>query len=314
VMVCGPTTRELIDQGFLSPFDYYAPGKPDLVGIHTVGGDFNRSEVANIMDKPKLVGDIVEHYQRLAAGQQGIVFAAGREHSRNIVGAFGEAGVRAAHVDGSMADNERQRLVDGFRRGDIQLLSNVDLFGEGFDVPGLVYAGLARPTKSLSLHLQQVGRALRVMEGKERAIICDHAGNALSGLGLPDEARKWTLEGRAKGTRSGPSDATGIHQCPECYRVTYSMVRLCPGCGYEFAIKERNPAWEDGELFKLDRVANKEAAARARKDEERACKSAAELMRLAMERGYKNPSGWARQKIELRQRWKGGRFAKRGTA
>lgn len=314
VMVLGPSVRQLIDRGYLSPFEYYAPGKPDLVGVHTVAGDFNRGEVAGAMDKPKLVGDIVEHYQRLAAGQQGIVFAAGREHSRHIAEAFASEGIRAAHVDGSMNDNDRHRAVEGFRRGDIQLLSNVDLFGEGFDVPGLVYAGLARPTKSLALHLQQVGRSLRVMEGKANAIICDHAGNAFL-HGMPDDPRHWTLEGRAKSTRaSGPSDALGVHSCPECYRVTHSTVPVCPQCGYEFPIKARNPAWEEGELFRLDGVASKEAAAQARKDEERACKTAAELMRLGIERGYKNPSGWARQKIELRQRWKGGsRFAKRGN-
>lgn len=306
VMVDGPSTAELIERGFLSPYRYFAPGKPDLVGMPTRAGDFNRGELGDLMDRPKLIGDVVEHYHRLAPGQQGIVFAVSREHSRHLAAAFSASGVRAAHVDGAMADRERARIVDAFRARDLDIMVNVDLFGEGFDVPGLVYCGLARPTKSLALFLQQVGRALRIMPGKERAIIADHAGNAFT-HGLPDDPREWTLEGRkSRGSRGGPTDAIAIHQCMECYRVSPSRERVCPGCGFEFPIQSREPERADGELFALERVAEREKAQakEARKAEERECQTLADWEALARKRGYK--PGWAKYQWEFRQKFKRG--------
>src|SRR5690606_39068779 len=175
-----------------------------------------------------------------------IVFGVSRAHSARIAAAFQAQGVTAAHVDGSMSERERDAAVDAYRDGRIKILCNVDLFGEGFDVPGIVYCGLCRPTKSLALFLQQCGRALRVFDGKENAIICDHAGNVFQ-HGLPDDDRRWSLEARAKRSR-GASDAVPIHQCPLCYQVTFSQHRTCP-CGYVFTIRERSLAWADGELF-----------------------------------------------------------------
>lgn len=307
VMVRGPSVAELIARGYLSPYRYYAPGKPDLVGVPTRAGDFNRGELDGVMDRPKLIGDIVEHYLRLARGKQGVVFAVSREHSRHIAEAFAAEGVRAAHVDGAMPDKERARIVAAFRAGDLDMMVNVDLFGEGFDVPGMVYAGLARPTKSLALFLQQCGRALRIFPGKDQAIIADHAGNAFT-HGLPDEARDWSLDGRKKGrARLAANDATPIHQCPECYRVTASSVRECPGCGYAFLVASRAPDQDEGELFELGRVADlaKKRAAEARKAEERECKDVGDFIRLAVARGYAKPSGWARHQVEMRDRYRG---------
>ena len=309
-IVKGPTTAELIARGFLSPYQYFAPGKPDMIGVRTSHGDFNRGDLSAMMDKPKLIGDVVEHYMRLASGKAGIVFAASREHSRHMEAAFLDAGVRAAHVDGSMGDKERKRLVDAFRAGDLEVLCNVDLFGEGFDVPGIVYVGLARPTKSLALHLQQVGRALRVMEGKQQAIIADHAGNAFL-HGLPDDVREWSLEGRVKRAGAlGPSDAFSIRQCLDCYRVSPSGTSVCPGCGIVFASAGRKVAQEEGELFQLDRAAlaakakvDKAALAEVRKAEERECTTIGELTLLAKSRGYSNAAGWAYHKFSSRKSW-----------
>lgn len=307
VMVKGPSVSTLIERGFLSPYTYYAPGKPDLLGVPTRAGDFNRGELGDVMDRPKLIGDVVEHYLRLAAGKQGIVFAVSRVHSQHIADAFIGNGVRAAHIDGSMSDRERARIVGAFRAGDLDVMVNVDLFGEGFDVPGLVYCGLARPTKSLALFLQQVGRALRVMPGKENAIIADHAANVFT-HGWPDEVRDWTLDSRKKGARRAANDdATPIRQCLECYRVSPSRVSVCPGCGHEFVVQGREPEAGDGELFVLDRLSDREAAKKAataiRKAEERACKDVADFIRLGVSRGYPNPAGWARHQVKIRHQY-----------
>lgn len=323
VMIEGPSVAELIARGFLSPFDYYAPNPPDLTGVHTVAGDFNRGEVAALMDKPKLVGDVVEHYLRLAPGEKGIFFAASREHSRNVVEAFVANGIRAAHVDGSMPAKERERIVTGYREGEFDLMSNVDLFGEGFDVPGIVYCGLGRPTKSLSLFMQQCGRALRMFEGKGNAVLADHAGNAFH-HGLPDDPRQWSLEGRVTRQRGegAENDALPVRQCKACFRISPSTVAVCP-CGEEFPAQVRVLKQEEGQLTKLERAAvkaaerqqreeererlkaeqaaQKERARIQRKIEERQCVTLQDWRELAERRNYQNPKGWARMKFQLKR-------------
>ncbi len=303
VLLKGPSVRWLIDNQFLSPFRYFAPGQPDLSGVRTVAGDYSKTGIEEIMGEADLIGDVVRHYRELADGQPGIVFGVTRAHSASIAAAFQAQGIAAAHIDGSMGDVERDSIVGRFRAGELKILCNVDLFGEGFDVPGIVYCGLCRPTKSLTMWMQQCGRALRMFEGKGEAIICDHAGNTFL-HGLPDDERRWSLDAPAKKTR-GPSDATPIHQCPMCYQVTPSQRRQCP-CGYVFTIRQRSIAWEEGELFELPRdVARREQVidkAMFRKAEEAACVTYDQLYDLAIRRGYNHPQGWAKSKLMLRKR------------
>lgn len=312
VMICGPSTAQLIADGFLSPYRYFAPGEPDLVGVRRSAGDFNRGDLGTLMDKPALVGDVVEHYLRLAPGEQGIVFGVDREHSAHIADAFRAEGVRAQHVDGTMTGAERDRFDAAFRAGDIQVGCNVELFGEGYDVPNIGYVGVARPTTSLSWHRQMLGRGLRIAEGKTEAILVDHAGNALRGLGLPDDDVQWSLDGRVKRAgRADANDASPIHQCPDCYQVTPSIARVCP-CGHVFETQGRQVDAIGGELFELKRLGTaerelaKEADRRRRKDEERAAKTYPDLLKLARERDYPKPEGWARKRMELREQYRGG--------
>lgn len=304
VMVKGPTVRWLIDNGYLSDFAMFAPsGDVQLDGVPSVGGDFNTAQLEEVMGNADLIGDVVRHYRELADGQPGIVFAVSRAHSQAIARSFQAAGVLAAHIDGSMTDRERDRIVGAFRDGRLKVLCNVDLFGEGFDVPGIVYCGLCRPTKSLSLYLQQCGRALRVFDGKERAIICDHAGNCFR-HGMPDDDREWRLDSPKLTRAEKGRDAKPVHQCPLCYQVTFSQRRQCP-CGYVFPISERSIAWAEGELFELQRdVAKREQVidkAALRKAEEKACVTFDQLYDLAIKRGYDNPRGWARMRLDMRK-------------
>jgi DNA repair protein RadD len=201
-LIVGPSVKSLIEDGYLSPYRYFAPGEPDLAGVKVLGGDFNRGDLASVMKDAALIGDVVQTYLRLAEGLQGIVFGVDRQHSREIAEAFNAVGVSAVHLDGVTPTIERKRQIERFRNGETKILCNVELFGEGFDVPNVSYVGLARPTQSLALHLQQCGRALRLFPGKSSAIVCDHAGNALRLATLPDDERSWTLEGRKRGKRS----------------------------------------------------------------------------------------------------------------
>lgn len=307
-LVIGPSVKRLIADGYLSSYRYFAPGQPDLAGVRTLGGDFNRGDIADVMKNAALIGDVVKHYRDLADGLQGIVFGVDRLHSRELADAFNGAGVSAVHLDGATPTNERKREIERFRAGETRILCNVELFGEGFDVPNVSYVGLARPTQSLALHLQQCGRALRLFPGKANAVICDHAGNALRLATLPDDDRQWSLEGRKKGTRAtGPSDALPIRQCLDCYMVSPSSADHCPGCGVVFPARPRPVCQQEGELFELTRLDAKRREKEQRKAEERACSSLEDWLKLGKSRGYK--SGWAIYQWKLRQRYAQGRKA-----
>jgi superfamily II DNA or RNA helicase len=290
-MVTGPTVAHLIEQGSLSPYRLFAPAKPDLAGVGSLGGDYKRGALSAAMNKPAIVGDAIGHYRRLCAGKRAVAFAAGVENSRAIAAQFNGAGIPAEHVDGSMTADVRDAAVDRFRRGETLVLSNSDLFGEGFDVPAIEAAILLRPTQSLSLYLQQVGRALRPSEGKAEAIILDHAGNSIK-HGLPDDVREWSLEDREKRSR-GEVAEVAVRQCDECFFV-YRPAPRCPCCGHEPPVRAREIEVIEGTLQEVEK-------ARERQDSRREVGKAETLddfLRIARERGYK--PGWAHQMMRVR--------------
>ena len=200
---------------------------------------------------------------------------------------FREAGIEAVHIDGETPKAERDRIVDDFRRGAIDILCNVDLISEGFDVPDCGCSILLRPTKSLTLYIQQSMRCMRYKPGK-RAIIIDHVGN-YARFGMPDEERSWTLEKKQAGSsRKSEGESVNLEQCPKCYAVftpPENQPVVCPYCEYEFPVKERKLIVKaDAELkkidgFKLDFSSPSE------------CKSYSELLAYAKKCGYK--PGWA---------------------
>ncbi len=292
-MVMGPTVAELIEAGSLSPYRLFAPGTPDLSGVGMTAGDFSKSALSAAMDKPQIVGDAIGHYKRLCVGKRAVAFAAGVENSKRIAQQFREAGIMAEHVDGSMTVDERDAAVSRFRAGHTLVLSNADLFGEGFDVPAIEAAILLRPTKSLSLHLQQVGRALRPCESKTEAIILDHAGNSLI-HGLPDDDREWDLADREKKSRKAPAEVP-VRQCDECFFV-YRPAPKCPQCGHVTQMTAREIEVVEGTLQEVQ----KSQAQRARRMQESECETLDDWRKLAAERGYK--PGWAMHRYQARQR------------
>lgn len=286
-MVNGPTVSELIENGSLSRYRLFAPATPDLSGVGTTAGDYQRGALAKAMDKPAIVGDAIGHYKRLCPGKRAVAFAAGVQNSINIAAQFNEAGIPAEHVDGSMRAEDRDAAVDRFRRGETLILCNADLFGEGFDVPAIEAAILLRPTKSLSLHLQQVGRALRPCEGKSEAIILDHAGNSLT-HGLPDDEREWDLADREKRRKADKAEVA-IRQCRECFFV-YRPSRECPSCGHVPPVQVRELEVIEGTLAEVRKV-----DARAKFREQGKAGSLEALIELGRARGYKSPEFWARK-------------------
>lgn len=201
-LVCGPTVGTLIQDGYLvAPKLYASPLRVDLSKVKMTGGDYNDAALADMLDKQHLVGGIVQEWQKHAAEKRTVVFAINIEHSKHIVEAYRAAGYRAEHVSGSTPGEERDRTLRAFGRGEIQILSNVGIVTEGFDVPAIECVQLCRPTKSLALYLQMVGRGLRPASGKERAIILDHA-NCVFDHGFPEADREWTLSGIKKKKRA----------------------------------------------------------------------------------------------------------------
>ena len=296
-MVQGPSVADLMERGALCDYKLFAPSTVDVAGIGSVGGDYKRGDLAAVMDKPSIVGDAVQHYRKLANGKRAVAFAVSIEHSKHIAEQFNAAGIAAAHVDGSMLTGQRDGIVADFASGAIKVLTNADLFGEGFDVPAIEAVILMRPTQSLSLHLQQIGRGLRPMAGKLHAVILDHAGNAMR-HGLPDDDREWSLEDRPK-KKKGEASETPVKQCPECFRV-HAPDPTCPGCGYEYPSQSRQVEQVEGALLEVDLNAVRER----KKQELKSARTTDELIALGKARGYRHPVLWAGHIQKQRQAWK----------
>lgn len=295
-MVRGPSVAWLIEQGYLSPYRLFAPARPQLEGVHSRAGDYARNELAAVMDRPKITGDALEHYQRLAPVRRALVRCVSILHSQHVVEQFQAAGVPAMHVDGETDARVRDDAVRAFERGDLRVLSNVDLFSEGFDLPAIEVAIDLRPTESLTLWLQFCGRALRTSEGKTEALILDHAGNAAR-HGLPDDEREWSLLGRRRGKRAGGEQSVAIRECPQCYATNPAVNTTCFACGHVFAGAPREVLEVAGELAEVDKA----AARRVRLREQARAETLDDLIALGRSRGYKAPEAWARHLFEARK-------------
>lgn len=294
-MICGPTTEWLIDQGYLSRYRIYSGAAPDLGDVADRMGDFARDQLEKAMNKVQITGDAVIEYQRRAAGKRAVAFCSGIQHSKDVVSAFQLSGITAEHIDGSTERGERKRIIDRFRSGETKILSNVDLVGEGFNLPAIEASILLRPTQSLALYIQQIGRCMRPADGKDFAVILDHAGN-LSRHGLPCDDREWSLKARKKNKKA----EIKLKQCPSC-DGWHPTAQKCPYCGFSYVgggAAREGPELIEGDLSEIDVVALK-----ARKRAEvKACKTLVDLKALGKSRGYK--PGWATHEWERRQSWR----------
>ncbi len=257
VLVNGPSMRDLINQGWLSDYEIWLP-ESDLdmseVDVSKATGDYVGQQMVKAVRRSHLVGDVVEHYKKAAQGKRGITFAVDVQAAHDLSDAFNAAGVPAAAVHGKTPDTERYGTIRRFRNGDLMQLCNVDLFGEGFDVPSVEVASFARPTFSYTLYVQQFGRALRKLPGKNHAIILDHVGNIERHEGPPDMARVWTLDRRDRGVRR-PRDPDVIPQraCTGCTKPYAIDLTVCPYCGLEWVATRRDgPRQVDGDLVQMD--------------------------------------------------------------
>lgn len=299
-LVHGPSMADLIAGEFLTPARIYAPPQvADLSGLRKRAGDYTAEQSAERLDRPTVTGDAIAHYQRLAAGQPAIAFCCTTQHAEHVCNQFISSGIRAATLLGTTPQPERDALVAKLRSGTLQVLVTVDVVSEGFDCPGASVAILLRPTQSLGLYLQQVGRILRPAPGKAHATILDHVGN-VHRHGFPDEHRDWTLEdGIRRGSR-GPA-APSVRICGVCF-AAFKPQPICPVCGAFCAPEPRRQLRQvGGELKELQRE-----GVRQRTAERRKARTLEDLIAVGRARGMRNPVGWARHVHNARQQRSGG--------
>jgi superfamily II DNA or RNA helicase len=193
-LVLGPSVPELIWHGYLADYDVLTPDSfLPQEGIRITGGDFNAGDLATQIDRRYVAGRAIDAYLKHARGKRCVVFAINIDHAKSIAASYQKAGIAAEHIDSETPVKQRREILDRFRRGSTQVLTNVNLFTEGFDLPEIEVVQLCRPTQSVALHLQMVGRGLRP-KPTGKALILDHAGNCLR-LGGPKANRNWTLQG-----------------------------------------------------------------------------------------------------------------------
>jgi superfamily II DNA or RNA helicase len=198
-MVVGPSIKEMEEAGALVPAKPFCNPikKAMLDGIKITAGDYNIDELSERMSSGQMTADLVASKNRHAKGLKTICFAVDINHSKAIVQQYLDAGIAAEHIDGEMPGEQRDSVFKRFKAGQFELLSNVGIATYGFDEPSILAVQIARPTKSLALYLQMIGRGTRPFEGKSEYKFLDHA-NCILEHGMPNSPRNWSLYGKKK--------------------------------------------------------------------------------------------------------------------
>lgn len=288
VIVETATTASLTEVGHLAPAVYYS-WPPDLRGLRVVAGDYHGRDLEQRMNQARLVADIVTTWCERAGGRQTVVFATSIRHAHALAEEFRRVGVAAGAVDAKTPAAERAAIFGRFRSGATKVLTNCFLVSLGFDHPPVSCLVLARPTKSLVLHLQMLGRGLRPASGKSDALILDHAGNVLA-HGFASEERHWTLEGTyaLDPAKTRTREPAKPKVCPKC-AATFSGSMQCPACGHNLRPPMKMVPTLDGTLVEVG--SDLHFRDLAQRDELRETAERREFFRelraIAEERGYR---------------------------
>lgn len=286
-MVVAATPRELCERGMLHAPRTFAPCTPDMRKVRKVGGDYVAAQAAAVMCDGAIVGNIVDHWRRLSPGRKTLGFACNIEHARVMSDAFIAAGIRSGYIHGGMPKPERDEVLRDHREGGFDVLWNCMILTEGWDLPALETAIIARPTASMGLHRQMIGRVMRTCPNKAGALVLDHAGNTLRHR-LVTMDLHLSLEGEC-GFRTMPGDE--VTTCRACMAIVKVSDKNCPDCGAlirqhdetldGMGEKKKIPDHVDGELVDVgDGMAHKRLA-----------EEWDELMAECHARGFK--PGWA---------------------
>lgn len=310
LMVEGPDTKELTDLGYLSPARVFVPPNNliDRNALRVRAGDYRIEEIDKPMSDRKLIGDAVAHYKKYLDPKTAIAFCCTVNHAEIVNNAFTQAGIKSKILHAKTSDKERQEMIEDLGTGKVQVICSCMVISEGTDIPSVGGCLLLRPTKSLSLYLQQVGRCLRPVEGKQNAIILDHAGNVKE-HGLPTTTRFWTLEGKKVRQKREAKEKLSVKCCPTCFCTVESGEQTCPECGHQFSTNQLIKQ-EKGELIELSPTAYQEeqrriaAEERLQRKQKRSqvgqARTLQQLFEIAKERGYSQ--GWAYHVYQSRKR------------
>lgn len=287
----------LIKSGHLVDYEFYAPYVPNMKGVKIVGDEWDQEESGERMKE--LTGDIIEHWLSHAHGLKTLAFCSSIKQSRYLTEEFRRVGVKAAHIDCYMPEHEKQELYSQFANQEIELLSNVQLLGVGFDDPSLEAILLCRPTKSYVNYLQIIGRGLRPSENKSKVLILDHSGTVYQ-HGLPERAKDWVLQERIEKKKAVKKKEKKEYEklmrtCKVCKLIFEGKV--CPACGEEVTLQWEAILIKEGRLEKLD----KDMFVKAQKSEDIVRKKKqfmAKLLGYAEYKGFK--PGWAFYKYRER--------------
>jgi DNA repair protein RadD len=236
IMVRCPDVPDLVAKEKLVPSRVYAPAPPDLTGVKIRAGDYAINQLADKMDRPKLVADIISTWFKYGEDRQTIVYATSVGHSVHIKDEFTNAGVTCEHIDGKTRIEEREAALARFAAKEVRVLTNCAVFCEGWDCPDIGAVVLARPTKSFGLLWQMLGRGRRTAPGKKDLIVLDHTG-AFPHLGMPDDRIEWTLDPEKGAHRNRDEEkrrtlsSPKIRECSQCGTLCESG-KPCSHCGF----------------------------------------------------------------------------------
>ena len=208
-----------VNNGYLANYDYISiPTRSNIqheinnISRTGVDGDYLVSELSSVCDKDKIRAQLYKSYKQFADGKKGIIYAIDRKHAANIAELYACKGVSIAMIDGTTPAEERKAIIEEFKAGVVQIIVNVNIFSEGFDCPDIEFVQLARPTKSLSLYLQQVGRALRISPNKSTSVILDNVG-LYNRFGTPMANRHWRSHFVGSANEGGDfNDGSGLRR------------------------------------------------------------------------------------------------------
>lgn len=283
-LVCAPMPNDLINQGYLVKPSYHGVTEADLKNVPTKNGEFDKAKLAIACNQPELIEQIVQEYIRLAKGRRAIAFAVDVAHSKNIAAAFNGVGIKAGHVDGTTPIKERNRIYAQLAKGEIMVLSSCMALTEGFDVPSVNAVLLCRPTQSLALYLQMIGRGLRLSPETEKidCLVIDQSGN-VGRHGFVEDLKNVSLEEGEDGNSSGMAPTK---TCPleegGCGKIIYAFYQKCPSCQHNFEIKKITVA------LGLKRLIREEDIERIQYYRQ--------LLKTAFDRAYS--PGWAAEKFQ----------------
>lgn len=301
-IVDGPSIRHLIEAGHLCDYDLYGlPVNLDVSNIKTTRGDFDAAELEAATNRREITGDAVEHYRKHALGRSCVVMCVSVQHAEAVAAEYTARGIPARAVHGQSPD--RDTIMADFRARKFDVLCSVQLLVEGVDVPHISCIQWLRPTQSLVVYMQGIGRGLRPHPDKDKLTILDHVGNYLR-HGLPDEHRDWNLEDRERGAakKSPTEDDAGVQVCEACFMAFRTGVRECPHCGGAVPFKQRPEIQQvEGELQRIAEAAMLEQHRLQTRREQGTARSLEDLIRIGIRRGMKNPQGWAVNIVAARE-------------